>query len=141
MAFIRWGSHLATGHQEIDEQHRTLIDTFNRLEAVAARGPSNHEELEGLLIFLRNFALAHFRMEQELMARHRYPAETEHRRLHTDLAAQLEAILDAYHKGTTLVSPVTLEYLDAWLSKHIQEEDFRLAEFLNQAQAEERGQA
>ena len=135
MAAITWDPRLATGHEEIDAQHRTLFDTFNRIVAATSRAQTNRDELEGLLIFLRNFALSHFEMDQDIMVRHRYPHEAEHRRLHTELAGQLEAVLDAFHKGTMVLDVATLEYLDAWIQRHIQEEDIRLADFLKHAQA------
>ena len=135
MAVITWDQRLVTGIEEIDVQHRTLLDTLNRIAAAAGRDRPNRDELEGLLIFLRNFTLGHFELEQEFMARSSYPHEVEHRKLHCDLAAQLEAILDAFHKGTTALDLATLEYLDDWLQRHIQEEDVRLADFLKNAQA------
>jgi hemerythrin-like metal-binding protein len=139
MASIRWDHCLETGWEVLDAQHRTLVDTLNRLGCLVAKGGRQREELEGVLIFLRNFTLEHFQTEQELMARHRYPDEIEHRRLHSDLAAQIEAILDAFHRGETALTPVTLEVLDAWLTRHIQEEDVRLADFLNGAEPRPRG--
>ena len=140
MASINWDSRLETGHVDLDAEHRTLIATFNRLCAVLDRGEANREELEGLLIFLRNFAMTHFETEQRLMVRYHYPEEAKHRQLHADLASEMDTTLDAYHKGTTQLSPDTMEYLDEWLQKHIREEDFRLAEFLQQAQAQQKGQ-
>ncbi|BDU71425.1 bacteriohemerythrin [Mesoterricola silvestris] len=139
MAAIIWDRHLATGCDELDEQHRTLIDTFNRLCALAGRGDWNHDEIEGSLIFLRDYTLVHLETEQELMARHGYPLEAEHRRLHSDLVQDLEAIVDGFHRGTKDLTPVTLEYLDQWLQRHIRNEDFRLAEFLRHAEARTRG--
>jgi len=139
MAAIIWDQRLATGCDELDEQHRTLIDTFNRLCALAGQEEWGHDELEGCLIFLRDYTLVHLATEQELMARYRYPLETEHRRLHSELVGDLEAIVDRFHRGTKDLTPVTLEYLDGWLQRHIREEDVRLADFLRRAEAQTRG--
>ena len=91
------------------------------------------------MIFLRDFAVRHFETEQELMVRHRYPGEADHRRLHADLAAEMDTLLDRYHRGEGVLNPVILEYLDAWLQRHIREEDFRLAEFLLEARSGRKG--
>lgn len=139
MAPINWDERLETGNEELDAQHRTLIDTFNRLSAVVQGGRANRDELEGLLIFLRDFALMHFELEQELMVRSGYPGEREHRLLHADLGGQIDTVLDAFHQGRTALNPVIMEYLDAWLQRHIREEDFRLAEFLNHAGTRQKG--
>lgn len=136
---ITWDSRLETGCEDLDVQHRTLVETFNRLSARVGEGTSNRNQVEGILVFLRDFALTHFKTEQELMARHGYPGEEEHRKLHSDLAAQLDQLLDAVQRGETAVNQVTLDGLDAWLTRHIQEEDFRLAEFLRQAEPRLRG--
>jgi hemerythrin-like metal-binding protein len=140
MAAISWDHHLAIGHEELDGQHRTLIATFNRLCAVVERGDGHREEQEGLLVFLHDFALAHFEVEHELMVRSRYPLEAEHRRFHTELASQLGTILDTFRQGTAPLTPDIMDYLDGWLQRHIREEDFRLAEFLNHAETHTREQ-
>ena len=133
MASITWDSGLETGIEEIDGQHRVLIDTFNRLAAAVGRVDASREELEGILEFLRECAMLHFQTEQELMARHRYPYENEHRRLHADLVSEMEEVLEGFHRGGRALTPVTLEYLDEWIVRHIREEDLRLAEFLRHA--------
>jgi len=133
MAPIIWDRRLATGHDELDAQHRTLIDTFNRIEAAVGRPEGNRDELEGILTFLRDYAMLHFELEQELMVRHRYPLEAEHRLRHADLAGEMETILDGFRRGTKGVDPGILDYLDAWLQHHIREEDVPLADFLRNA--------
>ncbi len=140
MTAIIWDQRLETGWAELDEQHRTLIDTFNRLCALAGRAEPNPDELEGCLGFLLEFTLVHLELEQELMARHGYPFEAEHRRLHSVLVLDLERIVDAFRRGARDLDPVTLEYLDDWLQNHIRKEDFRLADFLRSAQPQTRGQ-
>jgi len=140
MAAISWDHRLAMGHEELDGQHRTLIATFNRLCAVVERGDGNREEQEGLLVFLHDFVLAHFETEHELMVRAGYPHEEEHRRFHTELASQLGAILDVFHRDTAPLTPDIMDYLDGWLQRHIREEDFRLAEFLKRVETHTRAQ-
>lgn len=138
MAPIQWNEDLATGLDELDGQHRTLVDTFNRLVAVVA-GHGSRDEQEGLMIFLRDFAVRHFETEQELMVRSGYPEETEHRRLHAELAMEVDDLLDRFHRGEAALTPVILEDLDGWLRRHIREEDFRLAEFLMGARPGRKG--
>jgi len=139
MASITWNSRLETGFEPLDGQHRTLIDTYNRISAMLGRPNPNRNELDGALAFLRDFALAHFETEHELMARHGYPGEERHRQCHAELVQEMEMVLDGLHRGTWDLDPVTLEYLDAWLVRHIQEEDFRLADFLRLAVATQKG--
>lgn len=132
---ITWDSRLQTGLEELDGQHRTLVDTVNRILAVVGNGGHNRDELEGLLVFLRDFSLTHFQAEQELMVRCDYPGEAGHRRAHADLVDQLELVLAGYRAGTITLDAVTLEGLDAWLVRHIQDEDFRLADYALRAAA------
>lgn len=136
---ITWTPSLQTGLEELDGQHRTLIDTFNRISAVVRGGSRNPHQLEALLVFLRDFTLTHFSTEQELMARCGYPEEAEHRRAHTVLADRFERFLANYRAGTTPLDAVTLEELDAWLVRHIQDDDFRLADYALRAAAHSRG--
>ena len=122
MAPTSWKLPVPTGHREMDDQHRTLVETFGRLRALVAQGRSP-EEQAGLLVFFRDYLVDHLELEQELMARHKYPGERAHRERHGELAREIETFLGAFRQGH---QPLT----HANLHQHIQEEDVPFADFL-----------
>ena len=133
MAPTSWKLPIPTGHQEMDEQHRTLAETLGRLNALVAQGRGG-DELEGLLVFFRDFLVQHLELEEELMARCHYPGERAHRDLHIALSREIESFLDAFRQGHGHLSQANLEYLEDWLRQHIQNEDLPFAEFLTRLQ-------
>lgn len=129
MALMQWDQRLETGHARIDEQHKALVESLNDLHRAMKEGRGK-DEVGRILVFLRDYTVSHFRMEEELMARHGYPQAPAHQKIHADLVAQVKDLVDRFEKGTgTLTMPV-MTFLEGWLTNHIQGEDFRLVQYL-----------
>jgi hemerythrin-like metal-binding protein len=130
MGLVQWDSKLDTGYPEIDQQHQALVDAFNRLH-VAMKEGKGRDEVGNLLLFLKDYTVTHFRMEEELMDRHGYPMTTKHRAIHQALIAQVADLVERYQNGTMSLTLSVMDFLEDWLVTHIQGEDFRLAAFLH----------
>jgi len=126
MALIVWQKQLETGHGKIDEQHKSLVEIFNRLHGAMKQGRGK-AELEGILVFLKDYTVSHFAMEEELMARHQYSGMAQHRQIHADLVRQVADLLDRFQNGTGFLTLEVMSFLEDWLVNHIQGEDFRFA--------------
>ena len=81
MALIVWDKRLETGHARIDEQHQALADIFNHLHGAMQQGKGK-AEVEGILVFLKDYTVTHFAMEEQLMAEHPYTGADRHRQIH-----------------------------------------------------------
>jgi len=126
MALIVWDKRLETGHRKIDEQHQSLVEIFNRLHGAMKQGKGK-EEVEGILVFLKDYTVNHFAMEEQLMAQHSYSGAAKHMQIHADLVRQVAELVTRFQQGTgTLTLPV-MNFLEDWLVKHIQGEDYRFA--------------
>ena len=126
MALIVWEERLETGHAAIDEQHRSLVEILNRLHLAMKQGKGK-PELEGILVFLMDYTVSHFAMEEGLMERYHYSRADPHRDLHAGLMAQVAELVVRYQAGS---APLTLEimnFLEDWLVAHILAEDMALA--------------
>lgn len=132
MALIDWDKRLETGHSKIDEQHKALIDTINKLH-VAMKTGKGRGEIEGILVFLKDYTVSHFRMEEDLMNHSHYTGMAKHKEIHHDLVVQVADLVDRHQKGTLTMTMAVMDFLNDWLTKHIQGEDFRLAEFLRKS--------
>jgi len=129
MALMLWDKRLETGNAQIDEQHKALVDALNNLHAAMKQGKGK-DEVAKILVFLRDYTVSHFKMEESLMDQSAYPAAPSHKRIHADLVAQVADLVDQFEKGTTALTLPVMKFLEDWLTKHIMGEDFRLAEFL-----------
>ncbi len=129
MKDLVWSKILSVGIDEIDEDHRKLIQIFNILNHAVAEGDSP-EYLAATLEELINCTVWHFSHEERLMLKHRYPETAQHKAEHRELiqtARELQqAVLQA---GETLVDE-QVEFLERWLTEHILTADGRLGSHL-----------
>lgn len=93
---LTWNDSLLTGVDEIDRQHRSLIDIINEANAKLADNPG--KQLVGDTLFdLLAYAAYHFETEERLMSQHGYaskcPAEAEtHRLEHRGFVAKVKEV-------------------------------------------------
>lgn len=137
MHLITWTSDFALGIDEIDEQHRALVDMINALE-VSTQGDAMVETTRILLARLHDYVRDHFAFEERLMAGGKCSPELvarhcgEHRYFRgvlTDLTKEFEA-------GRRNVTITLIEYLVHWLLNHIVVVDRAMAHELNAAEPE-----
>ncbi len=133
---LAWSPELATGIQEIDDQHRQLLSHAGEaLEALRRR--DRREAIERTLSFLMSYVRYHFAEEESHMRRLRYPRLEDHRAEHRDYLRRLEA-LRSHFEGegdSTAVSMAVDSLLGAWLLDHIGTADRHFAEHARAAGA------
>jgi hemerythrin len=122
MALIDWSNDLSVNIQEIDKQHKVLIDLANKLHE-AMRVGQGKAALEQILAELIVYTKTHFAYEESLFAQYGYPASALHKKEHDDLTAQVVETQQQYHSGKMVLSAEVLQFLKQWLTKHIQMTD------------------
>jgi hemerythrin-like metal-binding protein len=126
MALIVWDKRLETGHGKIDEQHKSLVEIFNRLHGAMKQG-KGRDEVEGILVFLKDYTVSHFSMEEQLMNEHNYAGAAKHKQIHAELVQQVADLVSKFQKGTATLTLPVMNFLEDWLVQHIQGEDYRFA--------------
>ena len=126
MALIVWDQRLETGHSKIDEQHKSLVEIFNRLHGAMKQGRGK-DELGGILVFLKDYTVTHFAMEEALMDKYSYSGAVQHKQIHADLVRQVAELVTKFQQGTATLTLPVMNFLEDWLVKHIQGEDYRFA--------------
>ncbi len=125
--YIEWSDKLSVGIQEIDEQHKYLVDLVNDLN-VALLTTGGTKAAEETLDKLIQYTQTHFVVEESLMRILGYPEYESHKKHHEDL---IRHILDFKLKlvDTGRVSRSELmEFLHKWLTGHIMHEDVLYSE-------------
>jgi hemerythrin len=130
MDTFRWSSAFETGLDEVDRQHRRLVDLINAFSARLARRPEQAlAELAPLHAELEAYARQHFEEEEQLMAlrgldpRHAGPHQREHARF-------LEQVQTMARRGGSdppVAGPQLLAFLVHWLAYHILGSDQSMA--------------
>lgn len=133
---IQWRESLAIGIEEIDQQHKELLEHFDRLLTACEVG-KGMEELKNLLEFLHQYVRTHFRDEEEIQRKHGYPGYDAHRREHESFVARVGKLQAEIDNGGVAVYHVieTNNLLFKWLINHISKVDRELGKFLKEAAA------
>src|SRR5690349_15793780 len=121
---IAWGEHLATGITDIDDQHRELVRRLNAFLDACDAGREK-EELIGMLQFLDEYVVIHFRTEERLQKLHGYNGRARHREYHRGFIRQLNELKRRFIlEGPTpaLVKEIN-RTLVGWLLEHIAGKD------------------
>ncbi|HJV26296.1 MAG TPA: bacteriohemerythrin [Aromatoleum sp.] len=128
---MSWNGALATGHDDIDAQHRKLIDLANRLNEMMQRG-EDRGGIGAVLDELIRYTAFHFEFEETMMKKANYPDFFRHQQEHKQLVADVVARKTQFDRGEALSSEL-LSFLRDWLVNHIMKTDKALARELRKA--------
>ena len=131
MKDIVWGVVLSVAVDEIDEDHRKLINIFNILNHAVAEGESP-EYLAAVLKELINCTVWHFSHEERLMLKYGYEEIEEHKAEHQELIDSARNLQQKILQADKPVSDEDIEFLERWLTGHILTADMKLGSYLSQ---------
>ena len=121
-------SDLHLGLPELDRQHQQFLELLNRLREATEKnyGFAASQILGELAVQTR----IHFAVEETLMRMFGYAETENHADQHQHLAAQLEKF-QKHAQDMNLSADVT-EFIERWLSNHVQTYDKALGNFLSE---------
>ncbi|MBC7951526.1 MAG: bacteriohemerythrin [Rhodospirillaceae bacterium] len=122
---IKWIPAMSVGNPVLDRDHKMLVGLINHLAL-----ETNHDDrtvLELVLDELVGYAVAHFTREEGYLEAMGYPDLPAHRAIHRRLTEDLKTIRARFLDGTHAIGDEIREFLAAWLTRHIMEEDMRYA--------------
>ncbi len=128
MSVAHWSPNLSVGVEELDSDHQELIDVLNQLDVQVGRA-AGHDKIAQTLDELISRTGAHFRREEEIMARENYPDAEHHAMVHQALREEIEAFRKEFAAGME-IGPEITEFIKRWLISHIMESDKHLGGYL-----------
>ena len=128
---IKWRESLSIGLEEIDSQHKELLQRFDVLLTACEEG-KGIQELKKTLDFLDEYVLLHFNDEEVLQRLHAYPDYAEHRKEHETFISRIMRLREEIDKdGVALHHLIeTNDLMFKWLISHISKADKALGVFL-----------
>src|SRR6516225_3039339 len=95
MALLEWKEEYATGIDDVDDEHKDLIDLINRLHALLH---ADDAKLTVPAFFTRliDGVAAHFALEERIMGESAYPDMEAHRANHERLLDGIRDVADAF---------------------------------------------
>ena len=132
MKDLMWSSTLSVEVDEIDDDHRKLVDLFNLLNH-AVQDEDDPAYVDAVLEELICCTVWHFSHEERLMVKYGYDAYEPHKAAHEELIASARELQARYRTNGEQLSPEDIEYLEHWLVGHVLGADMPLGAFLAQA--------
>lgn len=125
-----WKPALEVGVDEMDSDHRILIDLLNRIHEASER--SDRDLALNVLDELQRYTEWHFAREEALMQYHGYEFASEHRNEHRKLALQVRDYVEDLEAGSVGVHDIAA-FMQRWLLAHIAGSDRHLGQAISEA--------
>lgn len=128
MKDIVWDNVLSVGVDEIDDDHRILVNLFNMLNHSVTEG-AGKDYIGAILEELINCTVWHFSHEERLMLKYDYDDTESHKTEHQDLVNSVRELQQKYLQ-TDVFGEKEFEFLEYWLTGHILVADMRFGSHL-----------
>ena len=126
---MEWSDRLSVGIQEIDEQHKVLVDLINQLHDAIVHH-HGAETCGQIMDKLCEYTKIHFAVEESILRILGYPEYDDHKTHHDMLLTQVKELRYKMNHEDHSISFELLHIKKKWLTIHILEEDTAYVEHL-----------
>ena len=128
--YVRWSPLFSISVPYIDRQHQQLLEIANDFFARMQAGPSAAAATDTLNRLIR-YAERHFQDEEELWQAAQVPAADleAHRQRHAQLVEEIFSLHQQLAAGQPTSRERVKSFLNAWIVRHILDEDKRLERY------------
>ena len=132
---ILWRNSMSVANNEIDRDHRYLICLINTIELVLQK-PDEKEPILSVLSQLKDYTQDHFKREELLQLKIKYPKFQQHKQAHNSLIIELDKMIDSING--LVRKPISKQQSEdlmgmmrSWLIGHVIEEDLPLKPYFS----------
>lgn len=119
---VEWTDDWNSGHEEIDRQHRELVQLGSEL--IQSSLPNGDRSLEGeLLRKIETDLINHFVFEEKILREIKYPETSAHSIIHEKLMTKLQEIMLSYNNEQLNAGYVFSFIVDEIILGHVEQED------------------
>lgn len=135
---ITWNESFVVGIDEIDQQHRSIVEQFEKFSTAIQEGYAS-ELLLDMATFLAGYAKEHFATEERYMVQYHYPRIAEQRQEHAVFTADAEELLKRIvHEGASREIAAELAgKMVRWVIQHIRNHDHDMVQFVKESMKEQ----
>ncbi len=126
---IKWNNELETKIEEIDSQHKKLIQIINKLYTAMLEKKAKNI-LKDIIGELIDYTKYHFSTEENYMEKYNYPGYLNHKSQHGFFVRKVNEFQEKFKSGSATLSIEILNFLKDWLVNHIKVVDKELGKFL-----------
>ena len=134
VAVTKWSDKYKVGVDKIDEQHKGIFDRANYL-LDAYKNQSEEDEIEEVMDFLADYIDKHFREEEEIQRKYKYPDYENHKGIHHKFENKVKEVIADYKNSNVKVTSLMKlnKMVTGWLIEHIKREDQKLARHIKES--------
>jgi hemerythrin-like metal-binding protein len=114
----QWNDSYSVNIRIIDQQHQTLFSLINELHDAMLAKKAN-VVIEKVLAGLVTYTKTHFRDEEAMLAKAKYPELVQHKAIHDGFVAKAADLQQKHKAGSLVLSIETLSFLGSWIRDHI----------------------
>lgn len=129
--FFRWTDKMSVKSEEIDQQHKQLVNILNELYQ-AFMDREHKERIGSIISQLSDYTRYHFNTEENYFTSFNYFDREKHIKEHQDFRNKVDEFMKKYHDSIGSLTYDVMNFLRNWLNNHIMETDQKYIECFNQ---------
>jgi hemerythrin len=128
---LQWSAMYSVGIAKIDKQHQELFALIDELQFLLDKSWSRANVKHSFDRFVQK-ALTHFSDEESYMELFQYHSKESHIKAHQALARKALDLQAQQDAQTINLTPELADFLEDWLTRHVDGADRALGEFLQE---------
>ncbi len=128
MALIEWTEDFSVRVEEIDLQHKKLVQMINELHRAMLDGKGT-VFVGDIISRLADYTIYHFQTEEKYFDKFGYLQTELHKKVHSDFVKKVSEFKAAYDTKEVMLTIDVLEFLSNWIREHILGEDMKYSDF------------
>jgi len=130
MPLVHWSEGISVGVEQLDNDHKALINLINELYDAMQAGRET-DVLESIFGRLIDYTHTHFLREEQLMDKYNFPGLAAHKIQHVELTTRVQQFHKKFMAGESpSLSLELLALFKTWLISHIRVSDFQYRPYL-----------
>ncbi|MFA7300837.1 MAG: bacteriohemerythrin [Candidatus Shapirobacteria bacterium] len=124
---LQWEDSYSVGVKVIDDQHKKMFETINKLIDALATVPTKAQvdEIIADLILYKKF---HFETEEKYFGEFNYENREEHKLKHQEFNVKLDELVLKNGNDSITLAFELVNFLEDWLINHLMTEDQKYVE-------------
>lgn len=131
MALIKWDESLSVGVQEIDNQHKKLVEIINELHDAMKEG-KGRKLLGDIIKRMEEYTVYHFGTEEKHFVEFHYEQAESHKAEHRGFIAKVEDFQKRFSESNIELTIEVMNFLKDWLLNHIKVSDKKFTKCFNE---------
>lgn len=125
---MQWKDSYSIGNEEIDFQHKELINMTDKLQKSLTKDSEDSNIVEALK-FIVKYTRHHFESEERYMERIGYPGLESQKQLHQGIVKNVSDIFLQLKRGHKIDLVELVNFLVDWVIDHVISEDGKIGEY------------